>query len=328
MIDKSTQIDGVRMMLFAPLKVRRTVASCRILSTWSWQVREASACEIATDFSPRIRHQSGASCEQFYALQYSQKYRAVRSLSNAIDVSDGERHEKSRGLVVCVHGFLGHRVQFLPMASVLVRRRYSVLNYGYASRKHNLQDHAALLLDTIRHRVKNERPPAVHFVCHSFGGVVLRAAMKKEKLGSGTSKTVLVGPPARGCGFARQFVSVEFAHEGIRPLIRSTAEFVLGAASGRQFLRMTPEWFLAQGDSELPGQVLVIAGNIDRRINPLIPEDNDGVIAVSETVLPFKHYRLEERLTHNMLLYSPRVIGSAVDFLDGKSVGVMWDGVA
>lgn len=249
--------------------------------------------------------------------------RCFSALSESpIDTSQSE----TRGLVVLVHGFLGHRVQFLPLASLLARRKYDVLNFGYASRAHCLHDHAKILADTVRHRVSRDAPHAVHFVCHSFGGVVLRAAMKEQCLGTEHTKTVLIGPPARGCAFARLFVTADFAHEQLRPMIRRTAEFVLGAASGRELLHMTPEWFLAQGGSQLPGKALVIAGNVDRRINPFILDDNDGVIAISETVLPFKHYRLEESLTHNMLLYSPRVIVKIGDFLDGHCVGTMFDG--
>lgn len=48
-------------------------------------------------------------------------------------------------LVVLMHGFSGHRVQMLPLASSL-SREFKVLNYGYKSRSQKLQEVCIFIL--------------------------------------------------------------------------------------------------------------------------------------------------------------------------------------
>jgi pimeloyl-ACP methyl ester carboxylesterase len=208
-----------------------------------------------------------------------------------------------RPLIVLVHGFLGHRVQFLPLAASLSRLNFEVFNFGYASRNEVLEEHANSLIDAVAHRVESvavvadavpgladgasSQLPAVHYVTHSFGGVVLRAALRTKKLPLVNSRFVLVAPPIRGCIFARTIYEADFGEnlQALSPLVRYVAEAVLGTASGQQLMKHSPEWFLSQQEQEQEPSTrntLVIAGNIGQMLNPLIPEDNDGVVSLGE----------------------------------------------
>jgi len=86
-----------------------------------------------------------------------------------------------RALCICVHGFMGSKFQLSPMASRLARQGFDVLNFSYPSRRGTMEQHGASLADVVRFRVeeyaKLEQSSislnAVHFVAHSFGGLVV-----------------------------------------------------------------------------------------------------------------------------------------------------------
>lgn len=241
--------------------------------------------------------------------------------------------EKSgRALVVFVHGFLGGRVQFLPMASAF-SRMYDVFNYGYASRQDSVRGHAEQFLDTVTNRIHSEQskrkqsPTDIHFVTHSFGGVVLHRAFADglaKVLPDNGCKTrcVMIGPPLRGASFARMFQKQSISGPVfVRDVVHGTAALVMGDNCGAQLLMNDPKWF----DNEIgriPNQIgmLVIAGQYGR-LNPLIKDASDGVVTLQETMMNRNHSRLHVNLTHNLMLCSPYVMNSVSSFLGGYSVG-------
>lgn len=252
-----------------------------------------------------------------------------------------------RALVVMAHGFLGGRIQFIPLASSL-SRKYDVLNYGYQSRQDTLSGHARLLRDTVAERLSAEAkaqggvPPTVHFVTHSFGGVIVHRALSDglfEHLyqngsagyegAQGPTRCVMLGPPLRGAALARAFQKERLGGpDFIRKALYTAATSILGAQSGTELLLRDPVWFdEALGIMPKHIDVLVVAGDWGR-LNPLIDDVSDGVVAVNETVMNRPHFRIHVQLTHNLMLYNRDVRGCIEMFLDGQNVGELVDGVA
>lgn len=244
----------------------------------------------------------------------------------------------NRALVVLVHGFLGGRVQFLPMASML-SKSYDVLNFGYPSRKDTLLGHANALCDAVAQRVEHDKREGLkdqrsglHFVTHSFGGVVLHrafAAGLKDILPADTpTRCVLMAPPLRGARLARAFRKDQMVGpELFRSMIHSAAERIMGPGCGAELMTNESEWFEAQlGVVPNDVEILVIAG-VYGKINPLIDGESDGIVAVDETMMNRRHIRFHIGLTHNMLLLSREVINCIMTFLDGHSVGEAADGI-
>lgn len=230
-----------------------------------------------------------------------------------------------RALVVLVHGLFGSRVQLLPIALSL-SKKYDILNFGYKSRADNLKGHCQSLVDVVETRLMRETQ-RVHFVSHSYGGLIVHRAFSEglrdilgENLGHG--RCVLIGPPLRGASFARSFQKQNIRGiETVRSVIHGTARAVLGDHSGAELLMKDERWFKRQiGQIPQEIEVLVIAGSCGR-MNPLIDGDSDGVVGVSESLLHRKHYRMELNLTHNLLLFSPTVLRSISQFLNGEHVG-------
>lgn len=252
-----------------------------------------------------------------------------------------------RALVVLAHGFLGGRIQFIPLASSL-SQKYCVLNYGYQSRQDTLSGHARLLQDTVAERLSMETKaqggvrPTVHFVTHSFGGVIVHRALSdglykhlRENGSSadagaqGPTRCVMIGPPLRGATLARAFRKEHLVGpDFIRRALYAAATSVLGAQSGAELLLRGPEWFDdAVGIIPKHVGVLVVAGDWGR-INPLIDDASDGVVAINETVMNRPHYRIHVQLTHNIMLYNREVRDCIEMFLGGQNVGEFVDGVA
>lgn len=254
--------------------------------------------------------------------------------------------EKGRALVVLAHGFLGGRIQLVPMASVL-SRKYDVLNYSYPSRGDTLRGHANALYDTIAERMRIEgeegiangsvragsgQRPAVHFVTHSFGGAVLHRAFA-DGLASllpdtgATTRCVMLAPPLRGAAFARAFQHDAIAGpDMVKGVVHAVVSRVLGQYSGAELLGKNRQWF----ENELgmiPEEVavLVVAG-ASGRINPLIGGVSDGIVALKETVMRRRHYRVHVRLTHNLMLYSREIRHCVDSFLDCRPVGELVQG--
>lgn len=208
--------------------------------------------------------------------------------------------------------FLGTRVQMVPMAAKLYRCGFDVINFGYPTRRHNLEDHALTLVDVIQSNIARTQPKQVHFLSHSFGGVVLRAALKNPDCPeiAQTGRVVLVAPPIRGSSFARALKRLP------RPLSQ-LASVIVGKASGSQLMDQPREWYDSSGGFPKKSKVLLIAGNAGK-MNPWIDEDSDGVVALSETQVSSPHRRIVLNATHNLLMYHSRVLDAATRFLNGE----------
>lgn len=223
-------------------------------------------------------------------------------------------------------------MQFLPMASAF-SRRHDVFNYGYASRKDTIRGHAEQFLDKVANRIQSEQAKQeqimtdVHFVTHSFGGVVLHRAFADGLASAlphngGNTRCVLIGPPLRGASFARMFQKQSISGPAfVRDAVHRTAALVMGSDCGAQLMMNDAKWFDCEIGT-IPHQigVLIIAGKYGK-LNPLIKEHSDGVVTLQETMMNRTHYRLSVNLTHNLMLCSPYVMNSVSSFFDGYSVG-------
>eukprot|EP00189_Rhodosorus_marinus_P012862 CAMPEP_0184742018 /NCGR_PEP_ID=MMETSP0315-20130426/5030_1 /TAXON_ID=101924 /ORGANISM="Rhodosorus marinus, Strain UTEX LB 2760" /LENGTH=250 /DNA_ID=CAMNT_0027212661 /DNA_START=65 /DNA_END=817 /DNA_ORIENTATION=- len=215
------------------------------------------------------------------------------------------------GRAVLLHGFLGSRVQMLPFAARLFRDGWRVSNYGYESTRFSIEEHARALAESL----KDSPEEKTAFVTHSFGGVILRAALSRPECPQSArrSRIVLIAPPLGGSSLARSFRTMPVG-------LKYVAEIVMGAKSGAQLRDIEFDAFrTALGRFPIQSRILLVVGNAGS-INPLLREPSDGVVTVEEVTkgLPDEHRKLVFRATHNVLLYSPTVMSSAVEFLRGN----------
>ncbi len=125
----------------------------------------------------------------------------------------------------------------------------------------------------------------LYFVTHSFGGIVLRAYLHKHRPAN-AKRAVMLAPPNQGSCIA------SFLRK--HPLAKKAFLMVYG----KSMMRLTPQ--KAQRYPPPYCEFAVIAGGRGKvkGYTPFLPEDNDGVVCVSETklagmrdfaLLPHKH---------------------------------------
>lgn len=205
--------------------------------------------------------------------------------------------------VVCIHGFLRSKRVMNAMCSALKREGHTPFAYSYASRAKTIEEHGADLAHYVHDLVKEHPSEQIHFVTHSMGGLVLRAAMNHpdfpEEGKSGTA--ILIAPPNKGSSFARRLHSY------------GPARFILGDKSGKQLLLFTENNIVELGSFPKEYPVLVIAGT--KGWNPFLKGIHDGKVLVEETWLETPHDKAEVHARHPFICSHPRVIEKTVEFI-------------
>jgi len=188
-----------------------------------------------------------------------------------------------------------------PMAKAFRREGYEAHAWGYPSRERSLKEHAQALVKELQITAKQNPGEAIHFVTHSFGGIIVRAALnqpdcpEEAKMG----RAVLLSPPNQGSQLAH-------AVHQLKP-----ARKVFGEQAGKQLLES--ENFEEIGQFPERMEVLVISGTFGW--NPLIKGLNDGIVAVKEAKLNTPHKQMSVFAGHAWIMYSDTVIDYAVGFI-------------
>ena len=174
--------------------------------------------------------------------------------------------------VVLLHGLGRTSRSMRRLDRVLTRRGYRVLNLGYPSRSRDIPTLARYVAARVLAWDGVVLTESLHFVTHSLGGIVVRAAVAnghfpRDRVG----RVVMLGPPNTGSEVADALLR----GRGVGPRI-------LGPAGVQ--LTTSPDSYVAR----LPAvdyPVGVIAGS--RSFNPLfsavLGEANDGKVRIART---------------------------------------------
>ncbi len=198
--------------------------------------------------------------------------------------------------VVGIHGFISTWRSMKPIQCSLEACGFDVCLWDYPSRRRCIQEHARNLIPVLQQIACSNPGRPIHFVTHSTGGLVLRAAVntpgfpEEAKIG----RAVLLAPPNQGSSLARRF-------RGFMPV-----EFAMGDRSGWQLMNYDPCDMTMFGDFPASMDVLVIAGTNGNSC--LFSEPNDGYVTVTETRLNTPYYFKCFPLSHGELITSAPVL--------------------
>ena len=207
--------------------------------------------------------------------------------------------------VVCIHEILGAPWMMKYIARGFQDEGMWVTNWGYPSRDKRIEEHALDLVAELRQIAEKTPGHPIHFVAHSMGGLVLRAAIahpdcpEEAKMG----RAVLIAPPNQGAAWGRFLEQF------------SLAKKIAKEEAGRQL--MTERNFEHLGNFPSTMSILVIAGNLS--YNPFLKGSErwngcrDGDLF---DVTPHQHVVI--RAEHKTIVFSKKALNLARSFIAYK----------
>jgi len=230
---------------------------------------------------------------------YEECERAFRSL-----VDTSKVRPQSDEFVILLHGLFRSRRSFRGLEKYLKSHGFEVVAVKYPSTRTSIEEQAAQLARVIGH-LQGARK--IHFVTHSLGGLIVRCYLRDHhdpRIG----RVVMIAPPNHGALMARMLVDwVPF-----RILVGPVGKELIGG-SDSVIASLPPPWC----------DFAVIAGGKgnDKGYSPLIPGDDDGIVAVEETKLEgMKEFMLVPAI-HAFIMNNERVKRAVVSFLRTGSFG-------
>lgn len=204
-----------------------------------------------------------------------------------------------RHLVILVHGMGRSTFLFRDMQSALRAAGYEAVAISYPSLTRDIAGHADQIERLLERAGDIEQ---VSFVTHSLGGLVVREVLGRDgawrdRLALG--RVVMLAPPNQGSALA----------EALAPL--PPYHWIGGPSAGE----------IAAGGPFAPlpedVEVAVVAGGTGGwGFNPLLPGDDDGIVAVAETDLAGVRDRLTVRALHTVIAAAPQTIVATLNFLE------------
>jgi pimeloyl-ACP methyl ester carboxylesterase len=201
--------------------------------------------------------------------------------------------------VILLHGLVNRPFMVKRIEWRLRRDGYRVINWGYPSRNHLIEEHAAQL-DGLMRTVGRDAP--IHFVGFSLGALVIRYYLSHYDAPR-NGRFVMIAPPNRGSEnvdalYSRWWFRMIFGTQSVRQLHTSNRAF---------FEQLDP-----------PGLPFgIIAGGLGdgRGFSSRFPGDNDGAVSVDSTRLDGAADFILLRCQHTMLLFAKTTSHQTAHFL-------------
>jgi pimeloyl-ACP methyl ester carboxylesterase len=188
--------------------------------------------------------------------------------------------------VILIHGIFNIKYCMAWMAHYLKKKNNEVILFGYPSTKYAIPD----LVEWMHPKIKDlmtDPNQSIHFVCHSMGGLLLRAYLEKYQVPN-LSKVVFLGTPNQGSELA------DWLHLRLNKLYA----FLFGPAGFQLQTTQTPQLFKRPVDFELG----VIMGNKPGIKLGCFKGENDGMVSVESSKVAGMKDHLILPTSHTLLL--------------------------
>jgi len=203
--------------------------------------------------------------------------------------------------VILLHGLCRTSRSMVPMERALAKSGYQVLNVDYPSRSGSIEKLSDDAIGQAINDCQRHGAVAIHFVTHSFGGILVRSYLARHTIPN-LGRVVMLGPPNQGSEVVDKLGSFWFFKK-----INGPAGSELGTDKNSMPNQLGPANFCAG----------VIAGN--RSINwinsLLIPGRDDGKVSVERTRLAGMTDHIVVRAAHPFLMRNRTAIQQTIHFL-------------
>lgn len=203
--------------------------------------------------------------------------------------------------VVLLHGIGRTSASMRKLEQALAAAGFSTMNLDYPSRRYDVADLAYQVAMRVE-RFTADPTGRIHFVTHSMGGLVARAAIHRHRPAR-LGRVVMLAPPNQGSEIADLL-------GGSRTYGR-----VFGPAGSQLGTHSVPAMadLLGSVDYELG----IIAGT--RALDPLgwaaLPKPNDGKVSVAATKVEGMADHIVLPVTHTFIMRDPAAIAASMHFL-------------
>ncbi|WP_194844226.1 esterase/lipase family protein [Candidatus Clavichlamydia salmonicola] len=212
--------------------------------------------------------------------------------------------------VVCLHSFLGSHKSLKPMGHALAKEGFDVYLWDYESRKFTIEEHGAHLTKLLNELAKRHPNQPIHFVSHSAGGLVIRAALSRDDCPKEAKygKAMLLAPPNLGSRLARRYKDEIFV------------KMIFGTKMGYQLMTYSEQEMQNIGCFPVTKDVFVITGSKESHFIPFkMSFPNDGKICIDETCLSTFHKRHLIYASHAHIVARRETIDITTAFFKGPS---------
>lgn len=200
--------------------------------------------------------------------------------------------------VVLIHGIGRSSKSFFSMTTALKEDGYTVVPFDYPSTRVPIEE-SAEYLDKVLQSL--EGIDSIDVVCHSMGGLLLRAYLLKHEEHR-FRKAVMLGVPNKGAQMADMLKG--------NPLFKA----ILGPAG--QQLTTDSNGLLGQLPTpSFPFAVIAGGRSAAKGYNPILPGDNDSTVCVSSTRLPGAVDFMLVPVIHSFLMNDKRCVAATRHFL-------------
>ena len=204
--------------------------------------------------------------------------------------------ENKKEVVVLVHGLWMKGPELLYIRYKLWRQGYKVFQFHYSSLFKSPEENAAKLYQF----VSSIKAPAIHFVAHSLGGIVVNHLFQQYEIKQ-PGKVILMGTPLKGSAAAIHLKKNKFL------------KYLLGKSIIKGLLGDAPKWNSKRKVCVIAGTQGIGAGQIFA--NNVMQRPNDGTVNLIETQLEQAEESHEVPCSHFLLLVSKEVVNISLNFL-------------
>lgn len=203
-------------------------------------------------------------------------------------------------VVILVHGMGRSSKSWPKMSKALEAEGYQVVPFDYPSTRCAITDSAEYLAQVIRNL---DGVDEINFVCHSMGGLVVRAYTANHS-DDRIKRMVMLAVPNLGAEMA--------------DIVAKWPVYQWVCGPGGCELVTDPQGLIASLPTPGFDFAVIAAGKGNESgYNPLIAGDDDGTVTVASTRLPGASDFLQVNgLLHSFLMFDNRVIDATVRFFD------------